>query len=218
MRKHCYLYLLLIVIMLLLPACDEESDNGSQPSIQEESSQGQYEIPPGIQWLAAHWDASAEEWIAEAIKASGKDDPNEVYSWLTAHEVYGWEAKDWDLIQTVEDIDISITEDTQPQNEAEWTRVGESLIKELLKDLSTDNVQRSFCFRDIKEAQVQVMWSEAMQCWVCMANAQVNYDGILEPQGVVPQRSYYSIPLGIYRIQQNEMTFSLQMLDSDVVL
>ena len=49
MRKHCYLYLLLIVIMLLLPACDEESDNGSQPSIQEESSQGQYEIPPGIQ-------------------------------------------------------------------------------------------------------------------------------------------------------------------------
>lgn len=218
MRKHCYLYLLLIVIMLLLPACDEESANGSQPSIQEESSQGQYEIPPGIQWLATHWDASAEEWIAEAIKASGKDDPNEVYSWLTAHEVYGWEAKDWDLIQTVEDIDISISEDTQPQNEADWTRVGESLIKELLKDLSTDNVQRSFCFRDIKEAQVQVMWSKAMQCWVCMANAQVNYDGILEPQGVVPQGSYYSIPLGIYRIQQNEMTFSLQMLDSDVVL
>ena len=57
-----------------------------------------------------------------------------------------------------------------------------------------------------------------MQCWVCMANAQVNYDGILEPQGVAPQGSYYSIPLGIYRIQQNEMTFSLQMLDSDVVL
>ena len=218
MRKHCYLYLLLIVMMLLLPACDNESADGQQSSIQEEGSQGQYEIPPGIQWLAAHWDASAEEWIAEAIKASGKDDPNEVYSWLNAHEVYGWEAKDWDLGQTREHIDIRITEDTQPQNEEDWTRIGENLIKELLKDLSTDNVQRSFCFRDIKESRVQVMWSKAMQCWVCIANAQVNYDGILQPEGAVPKGAYYSIPRGAYRIQQNEMTFSLQMLDDDAVL
>lgn len=218
MRKHCILYLLLIaIILLLLPACDKDSANGPQPSAQEEGSQGQYEIPPGIQWLAAHWDASAEEWITEAI-ASGKDDPNEVYSWLNAHEVYGWEAKDWDLGQTREHIDIRITEDTQPQNEEEWTRIGENLIKELLKDLSTDNVQRSFCFRDIKESRVQVMWSKAMQCWVCIANAQVNYDGILQPEGAVPKGSYYSIPLGAYRIQQNEMTFSLQMLDDDAVL
>ena len=209
MKKVLVFIVSFIIIFALITFFFDQS-NTSEPDVYDNGNIN-YQFDDAVTWLAEHWDADVEEWRSQA-----NADDLDMETWLRDHPLYGEGNRIWSIFAAIDKIaSLSVEASSNADDEAAKQNAAEAMAQKLLSDLSKINGLFSFQILDYKNVTVVNEYIEDKDIWVSLLSADINYAGIILPDGICPQNEYYKMSLGTFEISYQDGIYTWHHLYSD---